>query len=116
MSDDQLYGQEATEAATYGGQPIHSVPEPVELTVQEGADALARPEAAPLVERDYFKLDSDGNPIQERDDEGKFTGYKREPSHNWTNAERAAEDLGRARQNEAALLKDQQDLEVQRAV
>jgi hypothetical protein len=120
MSDEQLYGQDHTEASTFGGSPIHpeTPPEDV-LTPSEAVEKISepRPESVPLVERDYI------NPNKRaRNEDGTFAAnedgaplFERVPSRDWVTAEEAGQDLAATRQAEADYLKNQEAEQIRKA-
>jgi hypothetical protein len=126
MSEQELYGQEATEQRSFGGEPIHPVTgsEPV-LSPQEAADAIGQPRQAepdPIV-RDYLVRDPEtGQPKRLRDEHGRFVTddagnelLERVPSRDWVSAEEAGQDLAATRQAEADYLKNQEAEQIRRA-
>jgi hypothetical protein len=120
MSDEQLYGQEHTEAATFGNFPLRGSepPEPAELTVQEAANEIARPETAPTIERDYIRrdrpiFDDDGKRVV---DENGLGLYERQDSRGYVTAEQAGEDLAEIRKAEAAMLAAEEQAAIQKTV
>jgi len=97
MSEEQLYGREATEAA-HGYEPLPpAVPTDESASELEHAEAIIRlnddraQEVKPIIERQYMQLNDEG------------AGVRKQPDNRTVELERAAQDLTENRLAEAAV-------------
>ena len=100
MSDDQLFGREATEAAqgyTPMPEPVADKPDPELEHAQAIERIIDRDPPSPIVERKYVRADDDSKP---------------QPDNRTVELDRAAEDLAQNRIAEAAIAEIERDLQL----
>ena len=101
MSDDQLFGREATEAAQgytpMMPEPIADKPDPELEHAQAIERIIDRDPPSPIVERKYVRADDDSKP---------------QPDNRTVELDRAAEDLAQNRIAEAAIAGVERDLQL----